>query len=86
MDPSYKSREAATRAFADWLQPISDAPGSLEELYAQSPGTRELVSRLRSDLQVEPDFRVNQNYIVLDTIRRCSSTLSDGNSRRPWGT
>jgi hypothetical protein len=70
VDPLYKNREAVTKAFADWLQPIADAPGTLDDLYAQTPSTRDLVNRLRADVQMEPDFRVNQNYIVLDTIRK----------------
>jgi hypothetical protein len=70
VDPSYKSRDAAIKTFVDWLQPIASAPTTLDDLYAQSPGTRALVARIRAEVQMEPDARVNQNYIVLDTIRK----------------
>jgi hypothetical protein len=67
-DAAYKDREKAKEKYIAWLRPIADAPERLEVLYQQAPETRALVERLRRELNVEPDWRVNQNYIVLQTI------------------
>ncbi|NDC39066.1 MAG: hypothetical protein EBZ48_13635, partial [Proteobacteria bacterium] len=34
-DPKARDRESVSKQFAAWLQPIADAPETLEELYKQ---------------------------------------------------
>jgi hypothetical protein len=70
VDPSYRSRDLARASFVDWLTPVARAPGTLDGLYQQAPATRDLVTRLRSEVGLEPDARVSHNYVVMETVLR----------------
>jgi hypothetical protein len=66
--PSYRDRERAKQTFVDWLQPVASAPDTPDQLYARSPKARELVDRIRTELRFDPDWQLNQNYVVLEAI------------------
>ncbi len=66
--PAYKDRDTAKAMFVEWLRPVAEAPETIESLIASNPAVGELVARIRKDVGFEPDWKLNQNYIVLTTI------------------
>jgi hypothetical protein len=70
IDPSYKDRDKAKAKFVAWLRPILEAPETLEGVYARNPAVVTLVDRVRKEVGLEPDWRLNQNSIILQTIAR----------------
>jgi len=53
MRPEYRDRSAAIKAYVDWLTPIAESPGSLEELISITPSVATLVERLRNEAGLE---------------------------------
>lgn len=49
------SRDDAIRKYADWLEPVVNAPGSLEEVIRREPGVAVLLARLKTELNFDPD-------------------------------
>lgn len=49
-DQQDRSRDAAIRKYVAWLQPIADAPATLEEVIAADPAVRTLVDRLAAEV------------------------------------
>jgi len=47
--PEYRDRDKAIQAYVDWLTPIAEAPGSIEELVSLNPKVGVLVDRLRKE-------------------------------------
>ncbi len=49
MRPEFRDRDTAIQGYVDWLTPIAEAPGSLEELIARTPAVGTLVERLKAE-------------------------------------
>jgi hypothetical protein len=66
-DPTVRSREDAIKRFADWLQPIADAPQTMEALFAgpQGDSIRALVAAIKDNgLRAELDYDTIAHYMV----------------------
>jgi len=77
-DPKARDRESVSKQFAAWLQPIADAPDTLEELYLIEPTTRELVDALKRDTDVGPSYQLLRMVALktaLDTSGRKSAMV-----------
>lgn len=60
--PNYRDR-------LDWMKRIADAPETIEELYAKSPATRELVEQLTKDLsgfESRFQFRLDDQFLLAE--------------------
>lgn len=69
-DPKDRSRENAIERYAAWLQPIADAPESLESLYRADPRTRALVERIRAEVGDEPGEALLRRFAVHEAAER----------------
>ncbi len=49
-DHKDRSREVAIKKYADWLQPLVDAPATLDEVIAIEPTVKTLIERLDADV------------------------------------
>lgn len=67
-DPKARDRESVSKQFAAWLQPIADAPETLEELYKQEPTCRELVETLKGQLAVSPSFQLLRMSALMNAL------------------
>jgi hypothetical protein len=57
-------REKAIAKFADWLRSYANAPITLDELYQKQPAAQALVERIRSELGLGLDTRVDRLQIL----------------------
>jgi hypothetical protein len=67
-DASYKDRDKAKAKFVEWLRPVVEAPDTVDGVVAANPLVGELLQKVRTETQFEPDWKLNQNCIVLQTI------------------
>lgn len=77
-DPKARDHDSVSKQFAAWLQPIADAPETLEQLYEADPSTRGLLAVLKADTAVTPSFqllRMTALKNALDTSGRRAAMI-----------
>ena len=74
--------------YADWLQPIADAPARLETVIERTPSVGPLVEALRARVGVEPDIellrRYTQHQAVRGSVRRAMYEAEFGEKNRAF--
>lgn len=73
-----RPRERAIEVYAKWLQVIADAPGRMEDLYAAQPRTKDLVERLRRELEEDAETldgarRILERYELHQALERSAT-------------
>ena len=61
-DPEARTREQVTERFATWLDDIAAAPATIEELLERDPRAGELLEKLRTLADEEPNERLLEHY------------------------
>lgn len=61
-DPLSRDTRVATQRYVDWFSSVAQAPETLEEAIRIEPRVRELVERIRRDLETEPDLTLLRRY------------------------
>jgi hypothetical protein len=83
-----RTREAAIKRYADWLRPIVEAPGSIEELTQKMPEVGPLAARLRAEVTDELGADLLRRYTIARAILASSREQArlraapEGNTRR----
>ena len=68
--PKMRDRMYAIDAYANWLQPLADAPGTLEEVYAKTPTAKVLVERLAAEANIkELSMGFLDRYEIFQAVR-----------------
>ena len=68
--PKMRDRIYAIDAYANWLQPLADAPGTLEEVYAKTPSAKVLVDRLAAEANItELSMGFLDRYEIFQAVR-----------------
>ncbi|MFZ4574472.1 MAG: hypothetical protein ACOYN0_08750 [Phycisphaerales bacterium] len=68
--PEMRDRLKAIDAYANWLQPIAEAPGTLEEVVAKHPTVKTLVERLAAEANVnELSMGFLDRYEIFQCVR-----------------
>jgi hypothetical protein len=68
-EPDARERDAVIALYADWLQPIADAPARLETLAERVPAVEGLVADLRSRAGLEPDIELLRRWTQHQAVR-----------------
>ncbi|MCC6661692.1 MAG: hypothetical protein IT437_12490 [Phycisphaerales bacterium] len=69
LDAATLDRASATKAYADWLAPIVEAPDTLDGVYARAPAARDLVALLRDHFRITPDAALLSVYEANRAVR-----------------
>lgn len=70
-DPADRSRETAIKKYMEWLQPIVDAPDSLEEVIKRDPTVGTLVARVKTYVDgAWSDAELLRRYALHQTLER----------------
>ncbi|MEM7756059.1 MAG: hypothetical protein AAF297_10535 [Planctomycetota bacterium] len=64
------TREEAIGTFVDWLQPLADAPDTVEQLVAEDQGVAALVLALAERVSVEPDMQLLRLYTFHNELQQ----------------
>ncbi len=67
-DPKDRSLEGAINKYVEWLRPVAEAPETLDDVLASSPEAGRLVERVRSELGVEPDWKLLHNATTMGAV------------------
>ncbi|MDX9911281.1 MAG: hypothetical protein RBS39_05575 [Phycisphaerales bacterium] len=68
-DPTGRDRDAVTEKYAQWLQPIVDAPDTLSSLEEQHPEVRALVDDLRTQAGIKPDIDLLRRVVAMQLLQ-----------------
>lgn len=64
IDPEHRDRDSVIELYADWIQPIVDAPATLSELANKNPRAAEIASVYTQVLGEEPGRRLLERYML----------------------
>lgn len=68
-EPDARDRASVIEQYAAWLQPVADAPGSLQTLIDDEPSVGRLVAELSEKVQVGPDLELLRRWTEHDALR-----------------
>ncbi|MCB9845288.1 MAG: hypothetical protein H6811_04800 [Phycisphaeraceae bacterium] len=67
-----RTREEATQAYLDWLEPVAHAPQTLEAVFEAEPVAKDLVDALRSRVSDTFDGQFLRQYSIVEALTRSS--------------
>lgn len=84
--PEFKARAACIEGWANWLQPLADAPGSVEEVIAKTPSVAGLTAKLKDLGITEYGMGFLDRYEIYRAVKNSSRSKFFESDPALWAT